>query len=243
MSSYQHSAAIYDAIYSFKDYAREAQDVHTVIQRHCRVKTDDHLTLLDVACGSGHHLQHLQQHYAAQGLDLEPGLLDVARERCPNIIFVQGDMLDFDLGVQFDAITCLFSAIGYVKTLDRLRAAVANMARHLHPGGVLVIEPWFAPEDWQPNTPHANFIDEPARKIARLTTSELCGSEDDGWFSRNDMHYLIATTDGVEHFVERHELGLFTSEHYLAAFRAARLEVIYDPKGITGRGLYIGLQS
>jgi SAM-dependent methyltransferase len=241
--SFSQSAAIYDAIYSFKDYAREAQRVHETIQQHIQSRRDADQTLLDVACGTGHHLRYLQHHYTAQGLDREPGLLAVARARCPGIPFVQGDMIDFDLGVQFDAITCLFSSIGYVKTVERLRSAIANMARHLEPGGVLVIEPWFALADWHPHTPHANVVDEPDRKIARLTTSELFGSDDDGWFSRNDMHYLVATADGVEHFVERHELGLFTSDQYQDAFRAAALEVIHDPEGLTGRGLYTGLHA
>ena len=63
---------------------------------------------------------------------------------------MQGNMLDFDLGRQFDVVTCLFSSIGYVKTVPNMKRAVANMSRHLKPGGVLVLEPWFTPEDWHP---------------------------------------------------------------------------------------------
>ncbi len=236
--SYSQSAIVYDAIYSFKDYTREALIVHETIMRH---KLSAGSSLLDVACGTGKHLYILQNHYTTQGLDLEPGLLAIARERC--ITFIQGDMVNFDLGVSFDAITCLFSAIGYVRTIARLRAAIQNMAHHLKPGGVLVIEPWFAPEDWHPGSPHATFVDEPGLKVARVTISEMFGSEHEGWFSRNDMHFLIGTSDGIQHFVERHELGLFTPNEYNSAFRAAGLETIHDPEGVTGRGLYIGVRA
>jgi hypothetical protein len=67
-------------------------------------------------------------------------------------------------------------------------------------------------------------------------------SERTGNISRNDFHYLVATPAGIQHFTERHELGLFTHEDYLAAFRDSGLEVIHDPDGLIGRGLYIGLR-
>ena len=55
-----------------------------------------------------------------------------------------------------------------------------------------------------------------------------------------EMHYLIGTPAGTEHYVERHELGLFTTEEMTDALTARGLEVTYDATGVTGRGLYIG---
>src|ERR671923_34446 len=101
-------------------------------------------TLLDVACGTGAHLAELRRWYRCEGLDLDGELLAVARERLRDVPLHQDDMRDFDLGRRFDAVTCLFSSIGYVLTVEGLTAAVAAMARHLEPGGVLVVEPWLA---------------------------------------------------------------------------------------------------
>ena len=56
-------------------------------------------------------------------------------------------MTDFDLATTYDAVTCLFSAIGYVRTVDRMNRAVACMARHVKPGGVLIVEPWITPDE------------------------------------------------------------------------------------------------
>jgi len=107
------SAAFYDAIYSFKNYEREAQQLHALIQQH---KRSTGMALLDVACGTGAHIPFLREHYAVEGLDLDANLLAIARQRNPDITFHQADMLDFDLGHSFDVIVCLFSSIGYVKT-------------------------------------------------------------------------------------------------------------------------------
>jgi hypothetical protein len=109
------------------------------------------------------------------------------------------------------------------------------MAHHLVPGGVLLIEPWFTPETWRPGTVHARFIDEPDLKIARINTSFV-----EGRLSSMDMHYLIGTPAGTEHYVERHELGLFTTEEMRHALTTCGLEVTYDEEGLAGRGLYIG---
>ena len=57
-----------------------------------------------------------------------------------------------------------------------------------------------------------------------------------------DFHYLVATPEGIEHFSERHELGLFTFEQYEAAMRDSRLNVLVDREGLMGRGLFIGIR-
>jgi ubiquinone/menaquinone biosynthesis C-methylase UbiE len=229
---FSQSAAYYDAIYHWKNYEREAEVLRGLILHHSRRPVR---TLLDVACGTGQHLAFLREHFAVMGLDLDPGLLAVARQRCPEIEFVEADMVDFDLGQQFDAVTCLFSAIGYVKTVPRLRQAVRSMARHLQPGGVLIIEPWFGPDSWHVGTVHAVFVDQPGLKIARMSISER-----EDRLSCNEFHYLVATAEGVRHFTERHELGLFTQEEYTQAFSASGLDVMFDFDGLTGRGLHIG---
>jgi SAM-dependent methyltransferase len=143
-------------------------------------------------------------------------------------------MADFDLGRSFDAVVCMFSSIGYVRTEERLRSALAAMARHLQPGGVLVVEPWLSPDVWQDRHVGGVFVDEPKLKIARMNAARR-----DGNVSVVDFHYLVATPAGVEHFTELHELGLFTVEQHLAAFRAAGLEAEHDPEGPMGRGLYV----
>jgi len=222
----------YDKIYSFKDYEQEAQQVLRVAEDHLRASGK---SLLDVACGTGRHIEYLKDRYEAEGLDISEGMLAAARIRNPNVTFHHGDMTGFELGRSFDVITCLFSAIGYAKTLDLAGRAIACMSRHLNPGGVVIIEPWFAPTAWQAGTVHAMLVDEAELKIARVNTSFV-----NGRISHFDLHHLIGTPEGTSHFVEHHELGLFEIDEMKQLFTDAGLSVTYDAEGIAGRGLYVG---
>jgi SAM-dependent methyltransferase len=230
------SEAFYDAIYgTMKDYEREAQLVHELIQQY---KQSPGNALLDVACGTGRHISYLRENYVVEGLDLDEQMLEIARRRNPGVVFHQADMVDFELGRRFDAVVCLFSSIGYVKTLPRLRQAVRTMSRHLNPGGVLLIEPWLTPEKVKAGRLGASFVDQPDLKIARMN---LVVVEDN--VTIMDFHYLVGTPESIEYFTERHEMGLFTHEEYLDAFKASSLEVVFDPdpQKLMGRGLYIGI--
>jgi ubiquinone/menaquinone biosynthesis C-methylase UbiE len=230
------SAHLYDAIYLSrgKDFENEARSVHDLAAAKLRSGGN---SLLDVACGTGIHLTYLKKYFECEGLDLDPNMIEAARKKMPVMKFHTGNMLDFNLNRQFDVITCLFSSIGYVKTVPNMKQAIVNFYRHLKPGGVLVIEPWFTPDTWYPGNVHATFVDEPDLKIARINLSGVEGN-----LSYFIFHYLVGTPQEVQYFDERHELGLFTVDEYKLALRDSDLEVIHDPEWLNGRGLYLGLK-
>ncbi len=230
VETYSKMARYYDKIYGGKDYAAEVERLIAVLGDGRSKRR----SLLDVACGTGRHLEYLRRSFDVEGLDICAEVLESARQRNPGVVFHVADMTSFDLGRTFDVVTCLFSSIGYVRTLDRLQAAVRSMTAHLNLEGVLIIEPWFTPEEWHPNTVHAVYIDEPDLKIARVNTSLV-----DGGLSIVELHYLVGTPEKTEHLVERHELGLFGGDEMISALESEGLVVSYDREGLTGRGLYL----
>lgn len=231
---YSLSASVYDLIYEWKDYARETNLLRWIIAAKKRSAGN---TLLDVACGTGRHLAELKRDFTVEGMDLSEDLLAIAKQRLLEVPLHHGDMTDFSLGKPFDVITCLFSAIGHVLTVENLNKTLRCMSEHAVQGGVVIVEPWFTPEQYHAGSAHASFVNKPEIKIARMNLSEQRGN-----LSVFDMHHLVATAGGVQHFVEHLELAMFTRDEYLNAFEQAGLDVTFDETGLMGRGLYIGVK-
>jgi SAM-dependent methyltransferase len=230
---FTESAELYDLIYGgFKDYRAESAQVAGLlrsIQAGCR-------TVLDVGCGTGEHAHLLAEvhGFEVDGLDLSPDFLRIARAKHPAGRFYQADMSRFQLPQRYDAVLCLFSSIGYLKTLDRVAQALGCFRRHLAPEGVVVVEPWFPPGKMQSGV-HSERLGEGAGvKVRRVGTTEV-----DGRVSRVRFDYIIETRDGVRQATEIHELGLFTVDEMLAAFGEAGLSAEHEPEALTGRGLYV----
>jgi SAM-dependent methyltransferase len=224
------SAEWYDLLYGFKDYEKDARTLFDWLEKtHPTART-----ILDVACGSGEHDRHLAARYAVDGLDLVEAFLEIARTKNPAGRYVAGDMADFDLGRRYDVILCLFSSIGYVRTTDRLAQAFRCFRKHVKDDGIVIVEPWIEPEKWQSGKVDMSTAEAEGRKVCRMA---LTGAE--GRISWVLFHYLMGANGEIRHETERHELGLFSREEMLSAFREAGFDIEHSSQGLTGRGVYM----
>lgn len=233
---YKELAKYYDLIYHWKDYEKESHKIKELIVKY---KKSEGKQLLDVGCGTGKHLEYFKDIYSCTGVDLNDEILDIARENIKNVIFRQADMVNLDLNSKFDVITCLFSAIGHVKTYSNLEKTIQNFASHLENGGVVIIEPWFTKSVYRVGRPGMTTYDSEEIKIARLNSTKL-----EGDISVMEMHYLIAEKNkDVKHFVGTHELGLFEIDKSLEIMKDAGFEAEFLEDGLMKeRGLYIGVK-
>lgn len=228
-------ADVYDAIYSGKDYDRNAAYLLDAIRQH----HPSARTLLETACGTGQFLRRFQPDLDVSGLDISPGMLARAAMRVPDAELHAGDMAGFSLDRQYDVVCCLFRSIAYLKTTSRLAESICTMARHVAPDGIVLVEPFFTPETFWSGKLTSNHYHDDSMDITWMYTSERMSNQ----LGRYSIHYLVGAATGVEHFVEDHELGLFTRADFDAAFAQAGLQLEYDPIGPTGTGLYIGKRS
>ena len=229
------TAKHYYAVYSGKDYADESKQLASLIRKW----VPEAKTLLDVACGTGRHLEHLAQNsgFDCTGVDLDHEMLAIARERVPAAIFYAGDMCDFALDVEYDVVACLFSSIGYARTVERMNRAVANMASHVLSGGILVVEPWITPESWIVGKIHSSTVETDEFVVTRMMVAEPVER------GRVVFEYMIGGSNGISRVSETHEMGWFTHLEYVSAFKKAGLTAEHIQPGLTGRGLYIGRKS
>ena len=225
------SAEFYDLIYStFKDYTGEATQIGSLLRRH----SPQSQTLLDVACGTGEHARLLAaQGFIVDGLDLDPAFVTIAQQKHPAGQYFVADMGDFHLPHQYNAVLCLLSSIGYLQTLDRVRGALIAFHNHLTPGGIIILEPWFAPGQLDPTRVTRHKGEANGIRVSRVSRVEI-----EGTISRLHFEYEISNMLGTRRASEIHELGLFTTAELLRTFQEAGLQVEHDPQGLTDRGLY-----
>lgn len=233
MGSYSRGAEFYDLLYEQeKDYEAEAGFVAGLI----REARPGARTLLDVGCGTGRHARGLiDRGFAVDGVDLEPAFVEIARRRCPEGTFTVADMTTLDLPARYDAVTCLFSSIGYAVTEAKLHASIARMRALLNEGGVLLVDPWFEPGQLTHGWTMALTGRNDEATVCRMSRTVV-----DGDISRLEFEYLIGTADGIERRSEVHELGLFTQGQMEAAFEAAGMTVERRPEALRTRGIYVG---
>ncbi|MER5268771.1 class I SAM-dependent methyltransferase [Actinosynnema sp. NPDC002837] len=229
-------AAVYDLVYSERgqDFASEAELVTTLV----RDRAPGAASLLDVGCGTGEHLVTLAKHFThVEGVDLAEPMVAVARAKLPDVAVHIGDMTALDLGRTYDAIISLSAAVAYLPSADAMGIALKNMASHLAPGGVLVVEPWYFPENFLDGHIAADIIRGAGRTISRVSRSRA----QDG-ATHIESHWVVADADAIRHFTETHVFGLWTREQYDAAFAAAGCTAEYVPDVQLGRGLFVARQ-
>jgi SAM-dependent methyltransferase len=143
------------------------------------------------------------------------------------------------LGRTFDAVVCLFSSIGYLRSTEELAAAVGAMSRHLNPGGVLIVDGWVRPDAWISGGPtEVTVAATDVVNVVRMSRSARRGDR-----TVLEMHHLVGTAGGIEHLVDHHELTLFPPADYEAAFRRSGLDVETVASPLPGRDRYLGVPA
>lgn len=95
-------------------------------------------SVLDAGCGTGRvAIELARRGVDVVGVDLDPGMLEVARRKVPDLRWVEGDLATVELGRQFDVVVAAGNVLIFLAPGTEA-AVVTNLARHLTPEGMLV---------------------------------------------------------------------------------------------------------
>ena len=170
-------ARLYDAMYAGKKYARECDAMEAAIRRYG--DGGAFKTVLDLGCGTGNHSVALARRgYDVAGVDLSEDMLAIAREKAAaagvRASFHHGDMRDASVGRTFDVALILFAALGYQTEDGAVAGTLANVRRHLRPGGLLLIDVWNAPTLLREGAPDRLSVTErPGGQLIKASTRTL----------------------------------------------------------------------
>jgi trans-aconitate methyltransferase len=236
-SQFHELAEYYDALNDSKDYRAESDRLETLARRFGR---PGRTTWLDVACGTGRHLEFLRRRHPAVGVDVSRDMLRIARRRLPGARLALGDMRTFRLDTRFDVVSCLFSAIGHLPTKADVRTTFANLARHLNPGGVAIVEPWIERSMFRSGFVRLQTYESPRLALARLACSSRRGVH-----SIVQYHFLIGKSGQAVRYFRVDDVGVLLSrEDLLESMRSTGLKPHFLAGGLTpGRGLLIGTKA
>ncbi len=136
LSSRRLSGEHYDATYEAREAAGE--EVHGEANFVMALPTPRPLSVLDAGCGTGRiAIELARRDVDIVGVDLDSVMLDHARTKAPHLDWRLEDLSTVSLGRTVDVILMAGNVMIYL-TPGTEEAVVANMARHLAPGGFLV---------------------------------------------------------------------------------------------------------
>lgn len=180
--------------------------------------------ILDVPCGQGRHAHLLAEAgFDVDGLDYSPELLARARSRGtgPRLRYRRGDMrkLPAQWRGRFDAVANLFTSFGFFADPRDDRTVIAEFARVLKPGGLLVwhganrdgVMSRFLARDWW-STQNGTLVAQ-ERRFDPLSGQLMVESV---WRGPRETR---------ESGTREHRIRLYSATHLAELFRAAGLVV------------------
>ena len=96
---------------------------------------------MDLACGTGILCEILHQSgIKASGMDFSAGMIDIARERTPEIHYDVADMITYRPDEKFDLVTCTGDAINHISALSDVEKIFQNVYAYMASGGYFVFD-------------------------------------------------------------------------------------------------------
>ncbi len=137
MEAYGKFSKVYDALMEDVPY----QEMANLIEKEIKEQKLTNKIVLDLACGTGTLTGLLKnKSFDMIGVDLSMEMLLVAKEKYPDILFLNQSMDDFELYGTVGAICCCLDSINYLTEDGALDTVFRLCNNYLEPGGLLLFD-------------------------------------------------------------------------------------------------------
>ncbi|MBL7148336.1 MAG: class I SAM-dependent methyltransferase [Nanoarchaeota archaeon] len=228
--NYTTFAEFYDDLELDKNKVKELNEVLDRAFKKFKVKT-----VLDLTCGTGAQVEYLsKKRYVITGSDLNKDMLDIAKKKCPDIDFHQGDMRTAKYG-KFDVVITIFNSIGHLSKKD-FEKAMKNISGNLNEHGVYIFD-IFNLDFMKKNFINHEFMDFVKEvkdmKAVRFNNNKLDLKK--GVMHINQKTFIQKGKDKLRIIKEKWDMQVYSSDELKEMLKRNGFEVL-EFLDITGKG-------
>jgi len=134
---YKKLAQYYNKININKNYEEESNLIFNLCKKY-KIKTN---SLLDVGCGTGMHLQHLQNKFNnVVGVDISAEMIKIASLNLDKDTKLYNGVVNNVKEKDFDVIISLFNVINHIMTLNDLVQYFEDCGSKIKTGGIFIFD-------------------------------------------------------------------------------------------------------
>lgn len=182
-------------------------------------------SILELGSGGGHLASWFPEDADVVLVDSSAAMLDASRALNPRRRHVCASMEDLELGRTFDAVV-LHDAVMYLLDERSLQAAFDSAARHLRPGGRLVVLPDFVEDGFEEHLVSGSRED--GDRAVAMTEWHWDPDPDDGTV-RVDFAFLLRDGTTMRAVHDVHTMALHPRERVWRCLLAAGFEPLEVP--------------
>ncbi len=118
----------------------EAEYINMIIKHFERKFNEKYVKILDLGCGNGRLHPFLKNFgYDIVGVELNEELIKEAKQKNPNVKYIQKDMREIDFKEEFDVVLSWFTSLFYFSDKEN-REMIKRINRALRKGGLFILD-------------------------------------------------------------------------------------------------------
>ncbi len=168
MKLYNELAEIVDISWNRKNYANEVKFIVDVFKKY-KIKPK---LIYDVACGSGPHSKLLlEEGFNVVGVDMNKGMIRVAKKKVPKLKIHQQDMRKLNMKKKADGIITMFNAINHFSSYNDFEMMLKSYWKNLNNKGIVIFDTMFDQRNWLDEFHNARIIKQDNIVIGKVDRS------------------------------------------------------------------------